>query len=1488
MGDGFLDLDDPNDEENRRWVATHLIKEYADTNFNNENVIIVGDLNDIITDEYPHNVFQSILDDSDNYAFADYEIATGSQTDWSYPDYPSHIDHIIITNELFDAFNAQNSSVSTLKIEDHLSGGWYEYKQTISDHRPVALKLFTNDAIVFIKDFEDQSLTSGGWTTHNVSGEQTWMVPDTQYGHNNSYCAYMNGYANGPQDNENWFVSPAFSPNEFDNLMLSFWNTSGYTGPGLQVFWSDNYDGNPQTADWVEIENVVWHDGTENWVWTFSGNLDLGHLTGPSAHIGFKYTSTMQQAAAWELDDIVLSYTNESNDETYNITASANPSSGGTIEGAGSYLSGETVTLTALAETDYVFLSWTENGNVVSTDASYSFTATQNRSLIAHFTNESFTMVKKASDGPAIDGHLDETIWEITHPLIVNFGGSDNTANFGLLWDDDYLYVGVEVADSMIINNRKQAFFDDGIEVCIDGNHDQSSGFDENDLQLVKAVKSYWVQEMNENVEGVVHKYKETANGYTMEFAIPWDIMNTTVESGKLVGFNLVVNDADVESPFNGPFNSPSQLIWEGNNNYYISPQNWGSIQLSAETAEFSENYLALLSQNEGEFLINGKNTEIRWFSHGIDNLKIEFSTDNGSEWTSIAESVNAGTGLYQWPTNAPASDQLLVRISDASDPTIFDVSDVENIVSEPFASSDLLIPSVWHNYMWPYNAYYPENDNGINGRIGNGCGPSTLARLIHSWEFPRQGSGSLSFTDYYGNYWSADFGNTIYNYDNMPDYLPWEASEAEYTDVATLMHHAAVAGDDYYGSGTSLENFSYLMSTYFNYKESEIAYMHDYTPAQWTQLLKDEIDNGRSLIIQGMNLMAFDNWHTNNNVGGHWYHCDGYNEEGEFHIIVGFGNYQYDGYYSIEEFPIYSYNVGILTGLEPDMGDKTLTITQPIGGESYISGEDIEISWESSNIVNLQIEYSPDNGQSWIEVEAAANASLGSYFWEGPEDHSDQCIIRLTDTQNINVYDKSDAAFTIMASQLVVDYPVGGENFVFGNIAVISWQATPVAEVNLEFSTDNGNSWNTIISNFDASQGQYQWEVPQIASNQALIRISDSNDGNNSFLMDESFRIVPQNMAGGPYTKDENTLLLLHGEGNLYNQSDLTGIVSSTNGAVSYSESPIDDMGKSIYLDNSNGSPYLVLPHTDNLDLTGDWTMELWFKPVSFKPGLQYLIWKPGDNDEYFSNYSLQLSEYWGNEMYAFYFSGEDRIGVRTQYFPELNQWYHVAFIRNTDDANLSVILRDAQREVINTFTINDEGGTPLTNTQDLKLGFNFDGYIDEIRISNIVRTFDPQNSYEITASISPANSGSITGTGTYTEGETATLTAEPAEGYEFINWSENGSQVSTNSNYSFTVTDSRTFVANFDLNSASYDSKSPSFSIYPNPSPGTFTITLDNSVSSALIQIVDMSGKQVFEQPIVEDISIDFTDLRKGVFIVRCVTQTKVYQNKLILVNE
>lgn len=144
-GDGFMEPGNPYDEETRRHDAVYLLEKYMDEGFFGENIILLGDLNDLLTDEQPHNVFSPLLDDPSNYRFTDTEIASGPSANWSYPGWPSHLDHIMITDELYEDFDSPGSEVLTIRIDDHLEGGWNEYENYVSDHRPVGLKLITTD-----------------------------------------------------------------------------------------------------------------------------------------------------------------------------------------------------------------------------------------------------------------------------------------------------------------------------------------------------------------------------------------------------------------------------------------------------------------------------------------------------------------------------------------------------------------------------------------------------------------------------------------------------------------------------------------------------------------------------------------------------------------------------------------------------------------------------------------------------------------------------------------------------------------------------------------------------------------------------------------------------------------------------------------------------------------------------------------------------------------------------------------------------------------------------------------------------------------------------------------------------------------------------------------------------------------------------------------------------------------------------------------------
>lgn len=86
---------------------------------------------------------------------------------------------------------------------------------------------------------------------------------------------------------------------------------------------------------------------------------------------------------------------------------------------------------------------------------------------------------------------------------------------------------------------------------------------------------------------------------------------------------------------------------------------------------------LRLVSPNGGEVWQVGSSVDVTWEASGPSQARIELSTDGGATWTEIVGDANATAGSYTWPSvSGPGASKVLVRISDAADPSTYDISD--------------------------------------------------------------------------------------------------------------------------------------------------------------------------------------------------------------------------------------------------------------------------------------------------------------------------------------------------------------------------------------------------------------------------------------------------------------------------------------------------------------------------------------------------------------------------------------------------------------------------------------------------------------------------------------------------------------------------------------------------------------------------------------------------------------------------------------------
>ncbi|KAF5071281.1 PKD-like domain protein [anaerobic digester metagenome] len=140
--------------------------------------------------------------------------------------------------------------------------------------------------------------------------------------------------------------------------------------------------------------------------------------------------------------------------------------------------------------------------------------------------------------------------------------------------------------------------------------------------------------------------------------------------------------------------------------------------------------------------------------------------------------------------------------------------------------------------------------------------------------------------------------------------------------------------------------------------------------------------------------------------------------------------------------------------------------------------------------------------------------------------------------------------------------------------------------------------------------------------------------------------------------------------------------------------------------------------------------------------------------------------------------------------------------------------------------------------------------------------------NSYTISASAAPENSGTISGTGDYDYSTSVTLTATANTGYTFVNWTEDGTEVSTEATYTFTAESDRTLVANFKVATGIENGTLGNAEVYPNPFGESISLKNHEGVSQVII--TNLIGQRLMDVQLNGASRISTAHLQKGVYLV------------------
>lgn len=640
-----------------------------------------------------------------------------------------------------------------------------------------------------------------------------------------------------------------------------------------------------------------------------------------------------------------------------------------------------------------------------------------------NFTIVTLTLTSPASRIGFISGSTQAVTWNSSGITAINIQFS---ANSGGSWTDLDTNINAALGTRNIIIPSNIITDQGKIRIVEKGNPDFTSTHN-GDLRVDKI-----------SVQDIVPSVLQVDSSYIIRWDPTTVIQNVRIELSTDNGGTWPITVTPSTSA------AAQSFTWNASNNptvtgkFRISDADFPSINNISNTA-FTIKRLTLLSPNGGEFLQVGLTHSITWDrSSNINNVKLEYSTNNGTDWSTIIASTPANTGSYDWVVPDNFTINGLVRISDVASTNIADKSNSRFTISSLKLTSPNGggIYSVNSNQLIQWQAHPTIANVRIELSVDNGQ------------TFPHVITASTS----------AIAGSYSWTVNNLPS-----------TNVRIRI--SDVARD--FIADTSDASFT-------------IRSLRILSPNGGEKLQAGKIDTIRWSSINTVTNVKIE-YSTNN--GTNWIQLDSSK-------LASAGEY----IYTVPNTPTNFARVRVSSTVDSsiqDVSDNTYNISSlqllsPNGGENLFSGNVHKIQWSSSQIANVKIDYLPD-GVTPQTLVASVAASTGEFNWTVPASATNTGIIRIYDASYELTTDASDAPFNVITMNLTS--PIGGEGWRIGTTKNITWTSSGIANVRLEYSTNNGSVWHQIVNSVAANTGTYSWLIPDSASNRARVRIVNIAD---------------------------------------------------------------------------------------------------------------------------------------------------------------------------------------------------------------------------------------------------------------------------------------------------------------------------------------------------------------------------------------------------------
>jgi hypothetical protein len=162
--------------------------------------------------------------------------------------------------------------------------------------------------------------------------------------------------------------------------------------------------------------------------------------------------------------------------------------------------------------------------------------------------------IVRAARVPEIDGNADDLWADVESNQIANVAYSpasdeaDFSAGFKTMYDDQALYVLVDVSDDKLVNDSDDFWLDDAVEIFLDADNSKSGSYDEDDYQYNfswDSTSPTMGEGKHDKTEGVQYAFARTDAGYRLEVKLPWSTLGTDPQTESQIGLDVHVNDDD-------------------------------------------------------------------------------------------------------------------------------------------------------------------------------------------------------------------------------------------------------------------------------------------------------------------------------------------------------------------------------------------------------------------------------------------------------------------------------------------------------------------------------------------------------------------------------------------------------------------------------------------------------------------------------------------------------------------------------------------------------------------------------------------------------------------------------------------------------------------------------------------------------------------------------------------------------------------------------